>query len=204
MAFRDLIGSFLKLSVPAKFTSKTPVMHGSYTNGKTAHIALLPQPRFGSWENAPLAKALQHTVKGKLELEKGAFLYDSTKGKFLGKGKSFDLTLHQGVGTLLSALPYKVAGVKVSVPSTVKAGTGVSVAAQVQAAGNAKAENHVLLFRAYRPDGSESLELRKIRLAPGGRFTFKFAPALNEKGTWRLSVKDAASGVVKELKVSVR
>ena len=204
VAFRDLIGSFLKLSVPAKFTSKTPVMHGSYTNGKTAHIALLPQPRFGSWENATLAQALQHTVKGKLELEKGAFLYDSTKGKFLGKGKSFDLTLHQGVGTLLSALPYKVAGVKVTVPSTVKAGSAAAVTAQIQTAGNAKAENHVLLFRAFLPDGSESLELRKIRLAPGGKFTFKFSPALNEKGTWHLNVKDAASGVVKELKVTVR
>ena len=66
-----------------------------------------------------------------------------------------------------------------------------------------KPEFHVLLLRAFRPDGSESLEFRKIRRAPGGTFKFPFAPALNEKGEWRFTIKDAASGIEGSCRIKV-
>ena len=201
-AFRDLIGGFLKLSGPARFETDHSVMHSFFTDGKALYIALLPEPKFAGWEESTPAQASRHTVRGTLHLDKEAYLYDVRKGKFLGKGKDFDLTLVQGDGTLLAALPGKVTKVTVSAPGTVRSGTLAEITAKTAVAGG-KPEFHVLLLRAFRPDGSESLEFRKIRRAPGGTFKFPFAPALNEKGEWRFTVKDAASGIEGSCRIKV-
>ncbi|MBE6372316.1 MAG: hypothetical protein E7055_09630 [Lentisphaerae bacterium] len=201
-AFRDLIGGFLKFSGPARFETDHSVMHSFFTDGKALYIALLPEPKFTGWEESTPAQAAKHTVRGTLHLDREAYLYDVRKGKFLGKGKDFDLTLVQGDGTLLAALPGKVTKVTVSAPDTVRAGTPAEITAKAAVDGG-KPEFHVLLLRAFRPDGSESLEFRKIRRAPGGTFKFLFAPALNEKGEWRFTVKDAASGIEGSCRIKV-
>ena len=179
-------------------------MHGFYTNGRVRHISLLPCPNFASWQDSTAAKAAGFTVKGKLLLAEKAFLYDSIKGKFLGYGNTFDITTAQSMPSLFSALPYQVKKIQLALPASINAGDIANITAGVRIAGKGKMENHILLMRAFRPDGTESLELRKIRLAPGGKFTFKFAPALNEKGVWNITVKDAATGITAKQKISVK
>ena len=201
-AFRDLIGGFLKLSGPARFDSPHSVMHSFFTDGDALYIALLPDPVFPNWQESTPEQAAKHTVKGTLELKKAAFLYDVRKGKFLGKGTKFPLAPVQGEGMLLAALPAQVSSVVLSAPGKIPAGSRTGIAAAVRTA-SGKAGNCVLLLRAFRPDGSESLEFRRIRHAPEGKFTFPFAPALNEKGLWRFTVKDAASGVENSCRIGV-
>ena len=200
--FRDLIGGFLNLSGPARFDSPHSVMHSFFTDAGALYIALLPEPRFAGWQESTPEQAAKFTVKGTLRLKKEACLYDSRKGKFLGRGKEFPLSLVQGEGTLLSALPAKVSGVELSAPRELRAGEKTEIAAKVKTE-TATAGNGVLLLRAFRPDGSESLEFRRIRHAPGGAFVFPFAPALNEKGVWTFSVRDAASGVEGKCRIKV-
>lgn len=203
-AFRDLIGNFLKLTPAARFETDHNVMHSFFENGKTLHIGLLAEMNFPNAANADRKTCEKHAVKGTLNLARKGFVYDSTAGKYLGYGNKFDMTLIPGHGTLITVLPYKVNTLKVTAPAELKAGSVADIDCTAVIDGNKKAQNHVFLLRAFRPDGSESLEYRTIRHAENGKFKFKFPAALNEKGIWNFRLKDAATNIVSSCRIEVK
>lgn len=202
-AFRRLLSAFLSLESPAHFISDHAVMHGFFRNGRTLHIGLLAEPSFAGWRTATLKETARHSAQGELRLAQAAHLYDSRQGRELGHGTHFPLALAQGDGTLLTALPYRVAAIDLEAPTTIGAAEVATITAQIVTDNHAAPEPHVLVFQAFHEDGTESLEYRQPRLAPGGRFAFPFPPALNEKGRWRIQVRDAASGVTANCHIQV-
>ena len=202
-AFRDLINNFIKLEPAAKFESKSAVMHNIYINGRTQHIGLLAEMKFPNAANADRKTCEKYAVRGTLNLAAKGYVYDSTCGKYLGYGNKFDLTLVPGHGTLLSVLPYKAESLKITAPATVKAGDTAAISCNI-ITNDKKAENHVFLMQAFRPDGTESLEYRAVRHAKNGKFTFRFPTALNEQGTWIFKLKDTATGIISSCKIQVK
>ena len=202
-AFRELIANFIRLQAPAKFSGGT-VMHGLFSNGKIHHIGLLAQMSFPNAQTADLNKCRQHAVTGTLALKESGFVYDTTAGKYLGQGKEFTLSLVPGHGSVISVLPYKVERLNVTAPAQIRAGETAQLVCKVIQNSTKKNENHVFLMRVFRPDGSRSLEYRKIRLAPDGQFSFAFPSALNDQGTWKFQFKDAATGVETSCQILVK
>lgn len=202
-AFRDLIDRFVQLPSPARFYSDYPVMHGYFRQGKILHIGLLAEPGFAGWQTSDPVMAARHRIAGKLKLASSAHLYDSRQGKYLGRGKDFTLSLVPSDGTLLSALPYQVKGIRLDFPEQITAGQTGKLSAEIEIVDGSSPENHVLLMRVYRPDGMESLEHRRIRLAKAGKYQFLFPSALNEKGQWKFTVTDAATGISKSCRITV-
>ena len=203
-AFRDLIGNFIGMRSPGHFESGIPVMHSYYTDGKTLYIALIAEPSFQNWQNSTSAEASKYAVSGNLQLASETFLYDVRQGKFLGKGLSFTLNIIPGDGTLLAALPYKVKEITLKAPHVISAGNTAQIEACIKIDGYDIPENHVMLMRVFRPDGSESLDYRKIEKAPEGKFTFSFPSALNDNGKWELTIKDAATGISSSCYITVQ
>ena len=202
-AFRDLIANFVKLAPEAKFDNGT-VMHGLYQNGRTRHIGLLAEMSFPNAKSADKATCQKHALKGKLSLREAGFAYDSLNGRFLGQGKKFPMTLIPGHGSVITILPYQVKALEVKAPAEIEAGKTADINCRIIHNSSLQNEDHVFLMRVFRPDGKESLEYRRIRLAKDGRFCFTFPSALNEKGVWKFLFKDAATGITASCKITVK
>lgn len=203
-AFRKLLDDFIKLPSPGRFYSEHPVMHSFFTDGKARYIGLLAAPQYPNWINSKPADAAKHPVKGEFKLPEKFHLYNVRQGKYLGYGKVFKMSLLQGDGTLLAALPYKVAAIEINAPAVITPGISAKIEASVKADGGKRPDKHVLLLQVFSPDGSEKLTYRKIVPAENGKAVFTFPAALNDHGKWRLLVKDAASGITAQKSVEVK
>ena len=130
--------------------------------------------------------------------------YDVRKGKYLGFGSSFKLTLVPGEGSLIALLPYHVERLQVDSSSTAKPGDCVQIQVAVKASSTPVGQ-HVLLMTVQQPDGKNSLEYRKIRNSSTGQLSFNIPFALNDqKGKWLLQIKDGASGSLTQKTIELK
>ena len=100
-------------------------------------------------------------------------------------------------------MPYEVTGVEAQSRSETEAGTALAVTVNVVPA---RDQFHVVHIAVFAPGAGASHRQYSQNIAcPNGRGRATIPFALNEPaGTWRLVLKDTASGVTTERKVKVK
>ena len=131
-------------------------------------------------------------VRARLELADAAHIYDQRTGRYLGHRASVRLTLHPASATVLSLLPYRVRGLRVTGDRTVETGDWAKLDLALRADGNAA--GHVFRVKLVRPDGKE-LWLGARTLKPeGATATVRLPFAHNAMpGAWTARVRDVAT-----------
>ncbi|MCX7599370.1 MAG: hypothetical protein N2512_10995 [Armatimonadetes bacterium] len=123
-------------------------------------------------------------------------LYDLRAGKYLGLTDRTAADLRFTPATFISALPYKVAAVKVSAPSPHSPGVPCPVRVALQATGGTRDARPVLRVRVFGPDGEERLYYARTLMPAGlkGETTIPFA--LNDApGAWKIIARDVLTGI---------
>ncbi len=121
-------------------------------------------------------------------------VYDLRARKYLGE---------PGETRLYACLPYRVSGLTVAAPATVR--QGAKLALQVSVAGEGgQVGDHVVRVTFRRPTGDEAWHYTRNELAPGGTLALQTPIALNEQiGQWRVEVRDVLSGMKGEATFNV-
>lgn len=129
-------------------------------------------------------------------------LYDLRAGKYLGLADRVPAELRFTAATFISALPYKVSGVKVSAPARHAAGAPCPVRIVVQAAGDVKGARPVLRLKVFGPDGEERTYYAQTFFPEGLEAKTTIPFALNDPpGAWKLVARDVLTGVKGECTV---
>ena len=108
-----------------------------------------------------------------------------------GKSVSGKFALRPEKPEVFVSLPYAVKGIGLAAK---KQSDGVAVTAQVRP-DRGKVLRHVLKFRVFDAKGNELNHFGEVLNAPGGKAVFKFHPALNETGPFKVEALDVISKV---------
>ena len=133
--------------------------------------------------------------------------YNIRAGKYLGLAESETVTLDPIAPQCFALLPYKVAGVDVSVPAQAAAGQAVAVKLAVKAEAEQPVTfaRHVLRVDVLGPDGAVRTCYSRNIETEAGKAAMSIPLALNDAaGTWVVRVKDIATGTAAETKFEVR
>lgn len=147
-------------------------------------------------------------MEAKFVADKKSFVYDIRKGKFIGEVSEFPMTLSGLDFEFFALMPYKVEAMKLDVPAKVKRGTSLEVCAEI-AVSAGKPVTHVFRVEMLPPGGwtHEKLLPFPVRVldAKAGRLTTSFPIAFNDEpgSVWTLKVTDVATGVGKEVKITI-
>lgn len=130
------------------------------------------------------------------------FFYDVRAGKFLGEGTEFNVELKRGSAALVARLPYKVDGLKLKGPRSVRRGETLEVPVTVLAQGGRVGEHviRVEVEAAGKPLACYAANLGAAR----GQAVCRIPLALNDPtGAWRIRFRDVATGTKAECAVDV-
>ena len=134
----------------------------------------------------------------KIDLPKEGHWYDLRAHRYLGKVSEISTELREADPKLYGILPYRVAGLSMSVKGGRKPGAAVTYEAKVDT-GSAKPAGHVVKIEVFGPDGKERGAYSRNIGAPEGTGVGEFRLALNDpKGQWRLVASDVFSGAAAE------
>jgi hypothetical protein len=126
-------------------------------------------------------------------------VYNVRAGKHLGKAKAVTDTLDPVAPLCYALLPYRVTGVDVQVAASAKRGEVIPVRCTVRTAGGGEIARHVLRVDVLWPDGSLRTYYSRNLDTVAGKAEMEVPLALNDAtGTWRLRVKDIATGTTAE------
>ena len=134
-----------------------------------------------------------------LVLPAAAVVYDLRDGRRIGSGlvREWDLNLSRGRPLLFSLLPYAVREVQATMAAAeVTAGAALRLQVSV-GGGDATVGFHVVRLDVFAPGATAPHRQYSQNLAcPNGAGSAEFPLALNDPpGTWRLELRDIASGV---------
>jgi hypothetical protein len=142
--------------------------------------------------------------KTQLTLARAAHLYDVGAHRYLGHSARTSVEPSATRGRLIAALPYRVEGLRLSVPATCRQGEAIRVCATFDT-GRDRPGDHVLRLEVTRPDGSVCPWWTANVLAPTGRHEAVWNTALDESpGPWRVRAIDPLSGQTAEATVELR
>ena len=141
--------------------------------------------------------ASQNT-QASLAHSKGKVFYDVIRGCEI-KGDKVKLKACRA--TVVAALPYHVKAIKAQAE---RVGDKIEINAGVITDNGQIAEGHVIRFEVINANGKTSDLYSANKLAPQGKASHYFYPALNESGTWKIIVKDVISGKKKTLTIQIR
>ncbi|HUU53818.1 MAG TPA: beta-galactosidase [Armatimonadota bacterium] len=182
----------------------------SWSGGRIEALALLKEPagRFGeSSDGTSIYEAIEgmkRTERVRVRLPKEGHWYDLAAHRYLGVIDGLGVSLKEADPKLYAMLPYKVGGVSLSVTGGRAPGEAVRYEAKVRA-GRARAVRHVLQVEVFGPDGEKRhLYSGNIEARAGvGKGSLRLA--LNDqKGRWRMVVRDVFSGETAEKRWRVR
>jgi hypothetical protein len=138
---------------------------------------------------------LWSSVPAELSLPDSRHIYDARNGLYLGFGKSAPFELQAGRPDLFALLPYKVSAVDVKIPSKVKAGDILKMAATI-VADRKPVGDHVVNFQLTAPDGTElASNAQDVKFKAGAGSLSMQLPFNAQGGKWQLKVRDAVTGV---------
>ncbi len=196
--YRDLLGAVLQQAGVKPAVSLTPALPhvevSRFRHGGAEYLGVvqsLPREalKYVTGE-APAPAATPVTIR----LAGRANLYDVRAGQRLGQVTELKTSLTPGRAQLFAALPYEVQGVTVETPKKVAPGGRLTVKLGVRASG--KVGTHVLRVQLHAPGGGAPGWYGRNLTAPGGQAAVTFPLALDEPaGTWKVNVRDVASGV---------
>jgi hypothetical protein len=130
-------------------------------------------------------------------LKTAANVYDCRKGECLGQAAEVRGTIDSGDAKLYALLPVQVKTLTVA-PQEISVQRGREVRLDVAASYDKPGTvlRHVYAVHLYYPNGKECTYHSQNLSAPGGVAKIAFQIAYNApKGTWKLIVRDAATGV---------
>ncbi len=182
---------------PASGTDLRAVKMTTYNLGKGSLIGLIKDYRM---QEPPLDIEVRLPEEG--------YHYDVRSGRYLGRGKIIRVAITTGEIKLLASLPYQVTDVTVDLPRKVKRGGKVECCFKVNvaatypdtsSAGPPEPGPHVFVVEVYGPDGKKLNHYGGNVETESGSGKKKFHLAFNDsRGTWRVRVRDVASGVFNE------
>ncbi|MDD4891240.1 MAG: hypothetical protein PHU85_15070, partial [Phycisphaerae bacterium] len=134
-----------------------------------------------------------------------AYTYNARTGKYLGLCDCVIQTVPRLSPLILARLPYRVAGLDVTLPKAAKLGEKVGVQVELHFEPRAEARgrvdaallpDHIIHVDVYQPDGVWCYWHSENVTARGGEAAFSFIPALNDPtGAWTISVRDSVTGI---------
>ncbi|MBN1809791.1 MAG: hypothetical protein JW909_12045 [Planctomycetes bacterium] len=130
-------------------------------------------------------------------LKRTAHVYDSRRGEYVGETREYRCTAGPGETVFHALVPAKAAGLSVAGPAgPVTRGSEARFPARINYERETAGFRHVFAARLFYPNGKEcTFHSRRID-APGGSAVIAFHVAYNAPaGTWRLIVRDAATGL---------
>ena len=203
--------------------------HNALIAGIVSHIletlgierALKVEPADGAWpfrldvasyadgaaQYIGLTRKVDRQLPGRVTLhpKQAGHVYDMFSGEYLGPQEMLQVDTPKFTVKLFSVLPYKVAGLDVSLAeNSVRPGEQVLGTVTVDT-GGAKPVRHVAHIEVIRPDGKAVRYLARNLETMQGAAQFSIPLALNEpKGEWKLTITDVATQVKKGIRIQVR
>ena len=157
---------------------------GVFVDGNAKYVFLLG-------ENGGKPKDFVVTLKS------AASVYDCRKGEYLGQAAEIRGSIASGEAKLYALLPVQVKAIT-ALPPEIAIERGREVRLDVAASYDKPGAvlRHVYAVRLFYPNGKECTYHSQNLSAPGGVAKIAFQIAHNApKGTWKLIIRDAASGV---------
>ena len=137
-----------------------------------------------------------------ITLPEAAEVYDVRARKYLGNSATITADLQPGETALYAMLFYRVEGVAVAAGAATP-GETCTVSATVEATA-ATPEDHVLRIEVRDPSGGLSEAYTRTVVSERGEAQLTIPFALNDAaGTWRITVRDVATGVEGEATVTL-
>jgi len=141
--------------------------------------------------------------KAQITLPENYYVYDTREGKFIGYINVIKTEIIPIKPKVYSLLPYRVTGINLSVPETVRQGTEFSYSAEIVA--TSTPGFHVFNICLISPSGEEIKYYTKNLAAKNGKIQDKISLALDEQiGLWKIKVKDVSTGTVVEKTFNVK
>lgn len=148
---------------------------------------------------APRGKHPDKTLKAVVVAPRAAHLYDMRAGKYLGHRSQVGVALKYASATFISALPYRVTGLKLRVPAVIRAGRRCPANVAIEAEGDTSNAKPVLRVKVIGPDGEERHYYARTRYMDGLSTRVRIPFAFNDPpGVWRIVVRDILTGMQAE------
>lgn len=148
---------------------------------------------------APRPSPNAKDTPAELVISKPAHIYDQRSGDYLGFSGSFRSIISPNSAKMLSLLPYRVTGLKISGDAKVFAGSAAKLAISLQASGKVAPEGHIYRLHIQNPKGEDVWHYARTLRTDGisSKPAFISLPfAYNDQsGTWIVTVRDVATGV---------
>jgi hypothetical protein len=194
-----------------ELTSPIGVERVSFVDGPAEYVCLASNPAEEQGGLGEITGGMTDTNKpANVTVKCGnpAHVYDSRAGKYIGHQSATTVTIKHPEPLILARLPYSVDGLDLDAKSEYAKGGEVRAAIRLFSRTIRRGQKfvrHVFRCRLYGPDTLERTAARRNIATRTGRAVYSFDLALNEKpGTWKIVVRDIASGLQKthEFKVA--
>jgi hypothetical protein len=142
----------------------------------------------------------------KVVFDKSHHVYDIREKRYLGYTDRAALGLEPGEARIFSLLPQKVQGIHLEEIGTAYKGDVFTLRGSVVTDGDPTNFSHTLSIRFYDPTGRFAWIYAENRILDSGTLCFEkniFLPYNEQSGTWRVSVRDVATGVTTEQEFKV-
>jgi len=162
----------------------------------------------GILAHRPSPKA--ESIYAKVKFAKPMHIYDQRTGKYFGQTDLLSLTISPVTATMLSALPYKVKRLDVSVkPGTeIAAGSKLSLSISLRASDDAAPVGHIYRVRLTNPNGEDAWHYArtiKADVSSHKPVSVSIPFAYNEAiGKWTITVRDIATRIEKTISVTIK
>ena len=186
--FRDLLGE-LGLQPRVSVTDSEGPLRAqeviSYKDGELEYVAIK--------RDAEVVEGVSQ--RAYVQMPRRAHLYDLRRGRYLGYKSRTRVTLDRATPKIISMLPYHVEEMSAELSAeSFRQGERVGVSIQLTTSAG-ELGNHVFHMEIEDPAGKASKVLSQTVSAPGGKADARLALALNDPvGTWRVVVRDVATG----------
>ncbi len=163
-----------------------------YRLGKAGYVGVLRNPKLRPDDAVYLADLRPKMVW--MTFDRKAHVYDVRRGMYRGLTDKIEDVIYANRAELFALLPYEVRDVKVSARQR---GAAVSVTAEIVPGDDgARPTTHVFHVSLVDPTGRRRDELTRNVVAGDGRLAEKVFLGYNaQPGTWRVTVRDVASGM---------
>ncbi len=191
---REQLASSIRLATssgtPVKGVEKYTFSEG---NGTARLLGLLPGK--GKSEQAKEIHLL---------LESPVHLYDIRRGKYLGEGKDFKISIQESVPEFFGLVNGRINDVHITAPSSVSQGEEIKL--DIQLAGrDIDGIRSVVHIDVYNPEGERVPYYGDNRDIINGSSSYSFTTALDDaSGSWKVKATEVISGTESETLVEVR
>lgn len=161
-----------------------------FNNGTTRLLGLVPDKR----KSGP--------QRIRLSFDGDAAIYDVRQKQYLGTATEFETEIEPAVPRLFAMVKGRITGLEARVPAQVQRGEEVRIDFSAQGTTDLRS---VATITVMGPDGKAVPWYGGNEDIVSGKGAARFRTAFNDApGTWRITVREAISGMQREVKVEVR